>query len=211
MERTGPVLVVAATEKELPAGLRDEAAAFSNRGLDTSPRWKTLVSGVGPVEAAVATAAAIAAIRPSAILQVGIAGARRDSGLEPPALVIGGESHYIDFAAGSELAPTRVHASFPLLAALRRAFPAWPIASIATTARVGSSISATECLLEAMEGFAVLRAAEQAGIPAIELRAISNMIGETDRALWQFDSAFKAIADAVPSVAAVVYHTVSQR
>ncbi len=49
-----------------------------------------------------------------------------------------------------------------------------------------------------MEGFAVLRAAELAGVPALELRAISNDPEERDRARWQFDGALAALAAAVP-------------
>ena len=54
--------------------------------------------------------------------------------------------------------------------------------------------------VEAMEGFAVLRAARQAGVPAVEIRAISNEIEEADRALWHFDAAIAAIASATPRV-----------
>ena len=53
-----------------------------------------------------------------------------------------------------------------------------------------------------MEGFAVLRAAQLAGVPAIEIRAISNAIEESDRARWQFDAAFSAIIDATPRLIA---------
>src|SRR5919201_1114051 len=49
--------------------------------------------------------------------------------------------------------------------------------------------------LEAMEGFGVLRAAALAGVPAVELRAVSNAVDETDRSLWRFDDAFAALAD----------------
>jgi nucleoside phosphorylase len=49
-----------------------------------------------------------------------------------------------------------------------------------------------------MEGFAVLRAAQLAGVPAIEVRAISNEIEETDRGRWHFDHAFAAITAATP-------------
>jgi futalosine hydrolase len=37
-----------------------------------------------------------------------------------------------------------------------------------------------------MEGFAALRAAEIAGIPAIELRGISNRCGARDSSQWNF-------------------------
>ena len=63
---------------------------------------------------------------------------------------------------------------------------------IATTAHVGGG----DCDVEAMEGFGVLRAAVEAGIPAIELRAISNMVEETDRTNWDFPGGLRAVAEA---------------
>jgi nucleoside phosphorylase len=48
-----------------------------------------------------------------------------------------------------------------------------------------------------MEGFGVLRAAALAGVPAVELRAISNVVDEPDRSKWRFDDAFAALAAAV--------------
>jgi futalosine hydrolase len=51
-----------------------------------------------------------------------------------------------------------------------------------------------------MEGFAVLRAAMLAGVPAIEVRAIANAIEEADRSRWQFDAAFRAIVSATPAL-----------
>ena len=49
-----------------------------------------------------------------------------------------------------------------------------------------------------MEGFAVLRACALAGVPAIEVRAISNEIAEGDRARWRIGRALEALADALP-------------
>jgi nucleoside phosphorylase len=49
-----------------------------------------------------------------------------------------------------------------------------------------------------MEGFGVLRAAQRAGVPAIEVRAVSNEIEEENRARWRFDEAFAAVASATP-------------
>ena len=48
-----------------------------------------------------------------------------------------------------------------------------------------------------MEGFAVLRAAELAGVPALEVRAVSNDVDEPDRSQWRFDDALAALADAL--------------
>jgi futalosine hydrolase len=66
---------------------------------------------------------------------------------------------------------------------------------IGTSARIGGT-SGVE--VEAMEGFAVLRAAELAGVPAVEARVISNEIDEPDRARWRLDEALAALAETLP-------------
>ena len=65
---------------------------------------------------------------------------------------------------------------------------------IATSGRVAGG---SGCDVEAMEGFGVLRACALAGVPAVELRAVSNDVGEADRAKWRFDDALALLADAV--------------
>ena len=70
---------------------------------------------------------------------------------------------------------------------------------IGTSARVGGT---TGCDVEAMEGFGVLRAAQRAGIPALEVRAISNAIEERDRSRWRFEDAFGAITLVTPRLVA---------
>jgi futalosine hydrolase len=49
-----------------------------------------------------------------------------------------------------------------------------------------------------MEGFGVLRAASLAGVPAVELRVISNEIGQEDRSRWDLAAAFTALERAIP-------------
>jgi futalosine hydrolase len=184
------ILVVAATARELAA----------------PGDWVALECGVGPVEAAAATAAAIAAHRPAVVLHVGIAGARRSCGLAPGTFVIGGESLYSDLAVLAEWAPRVVKPAPHLIAAVQRVLPDSPVLRIGTSARVGG---ATGCDVEAMEGFAVLRAAELAGVPAIEVRAISNAIEESDRAHWHFAEAFTAITDVTPRLVAALLRSVN--
>ena len=175
------LLVVAATARELAA----------------ADGWRRLCCGVGPVDAAAATAAAVATDRPAAILHVGIAGARRACGLMPPTLVIGTASLYCDLTVPERFAPRWLAPDAALVAAARRALPmavAWPIG---TSGQVGHT---SGCDIEAMEGFAVLRAAALAGVPALEVRAVSNTIEDTDRALWHVDEAFAAIVAATPTL-----------
>lgn len=173
------VLVIAATARELapPDG------------------WRTLCCGVGPVDAAAATAAALSAQRPSVVVHVGIAGARRASGLGPAAIVVGTESIYCDLGVPERFAPARLVTPAALVEAACRALPAATRAAIGTSGRVGQT---SGCEVEAMEGFGVLRAAALAGVPAIEVRVISNAIEETDRALWRFDEAFAAVQALTP-------------
>jgi futalosine hydrolase len=146
------------------------------------------------VDAAARTAAAVTRHRPAAILHVGIAGARRDAGLALADVVIGSEAVYCDLGVGSDWAPRVVPGSDTLLGAVQRVLPAARTCPIGTSAHLGGS----DTLVEAMEGFSVLRVAQLAGVPAIEVRAISNYIGEADRANWRFAEAFDALARVTP-------------
>jgi futalosine hydrolase len=167
------MLVVAATDREVAS--IDGADSF--------------VCGIGPVEAAVSTARRLAERRPDAVLHIGLAGART---LEPPVLVLGSESVYED--ARGPLVPARVEPDPALLAELRAALPEARVLPIGTSAYVGGT---STCEVEAMEGFAVLRACAHAGVPAVELRAVSNAIDEPDRAKWLFDEALELLAVAL--------------
>jgi futalosine hydrolase len=171
------MLVVAATEREL--ALLDGLDAFC--------------CGIGPVEAAVRTARALGERRPDAVIHVGIAGSRT---LEPPALVLGSEAVYCDVIDAASTLPRveRVRPDTGLLARASAALPEAQVMPIATCGKVGAG---TGFEVEAMEGFGVLRACELAGVPAVELRAISNSPDEADRTHWRFDEAFAALADAV--------------
>jgi len=174
------LLVVAATDREL-AFVRDA---------------DTFCCGIGPVEAALRTARALAEQQPEAVLHIGIAGARD---VAPPALVLGTESVYCDVIDSSSTLPRveRIEPDAALLARVRDALPEALLLPIATSGRVGGG---TACDVEAMEGFGVLRACTLAGVPGVELRAISNAPDEADRDAWRFDDAFAALGDAVTRV-----------
>ena len=180
--------------------------AATPRELAASGGWRLLCCGVGPVEAAATTAAAIAIDRPAAIVHVGIAGARRACTLAPTTLVIGTEARYHDLLVPARLAPGVVRTDEALIAAVRSAFPDAVHLPIGTSGCIGGT---TDTDVEAMEGFAVLRAAQLAGVPAIEVRAISNDIEEADRARWHFDAAFAAITAATPRLVEEVARCVS--
>ena len=187
------ILVVAATKRELATG-----------------PWRTLCCGVGPIDAGVATAMEIRRERPAAILHVGIAGVRRASGLAVGSMVIGTRAIYCDAGLSPAFVSNVIETPPLMIDAAARALPGAALETIGTSASVGGSIAsvAAGVDIEAMEGFAVLFAAGRAGIPAIEVRAISNEIEESDRARWQFDAAFKAITDATPALVAAIQQAV---
>ena len=121
--------------------------------------------------------------------------------------MIGTSSHYCDLHVPAHFAPHIVVTPPALVAAASHALPDAPHHVIGTTARVGGT--APEYLVEAMEGFAVLRAAQLAGVQAIEVRAISNDVEERDRAHWHFDKAFDALAAATPRLVDEIARCVS--
>ncbi len=174
------ILVVAATDFEV--------------ALVEGAPVRTVVSGIGPVEAALATSRAISDDPPTAILQLGIAGAQT---LPNGSIVLGSEAVYCDVIDPLARIPRveRVEADAWFLATARRALPDAHVLPIGTTGRVGGGV---DCEVEAMEGFGVLRAAALAGIPALELRAVSNPVAEADRGRWCVDDALDALRVALP-------------
>jgi futalosine hydrolase len=178
-ERRG-ILLVAATELEL----------CGHEGLEC---------GVGPVEAGIAVASALSEKRRRAVLHVGIAGAQR---LTPGALVIGTEAVYADLAAEVPVVD-RARADADLVEAAQRVLPEAVALPIATSASVSVGRRPAHGLrVEGMEGFGVLRACELAGVPAVEVRAVSNELGEVDRALWMVRRGLETLADAIPRLLA---------
>jgi futalosine hydrolase len=175
-----PVLIVAATEAEL----------CGHDGL---------VCGVGPVEAAAATARALAGAAPvGAVLHVGLAGA---VGVAPGSLVVGSESRYDDLSAEWPVVD-RLESDAGLVEAALGALPGavlLPIVTSAAVTRACNTVSQGR-LVEAMEGFGVLRAATLAGVRAVEVRAVSNELGEEDRGRWAIADALDALRGALPAL-----------
>ena len=179
---THGILLIAATELEL----------CGHAGL---------VCGIGPVEAAAATARHLAVERPRAVLHVGVAGGRR---LTPGALVLGTEAVYVDLVSEVPVVE-RVEPDPTLLAAVQAAIPEAIALPIATSAAVSSPDTTPHSLrVEGMEGFAVLRACELAGVPAVEARAVANAIGEGDRARWMIRRGLEVLDEAIPRLLAAL-------
>jgi futalosine hydrolase len=167
--------------------------AATDRELGGRPGF---VCGIGPVEAAASTARLLATQTVDAVLHVGIAGSRE---LAPLTVVLGSESVYADLRAEIPVV-RRVAPDAALLERVRSVLPDAVVASIGTSAAVGGVRNE----VEAMEGFGVLRACSLAGVPAVELRVVSNSPDEPDRSRWRFGEALDVLGASVDRVRDVV-------
>jgi futalosine hydrolase len=188
------ILVVCATDEE-------RARLPGREGVEF------LVCGIGPVEAAIATADALARAPYELAVSVGIAGAFPGRGEVGDAFAVAEELYAeLELEGGAPLPlelPARAESTAAALAPFREGRIAARIGRGLTTATITATGSRAarlalrfDCDLEAMEGFAVLRAARRAGVPALELRGISNIVGARATNGWDF----KRGADAAGAV-----------
>jgi futalosine hydrolase len=166
--------------------------------------------GIGPVEAAAATARALATTRYQFVINAGIGGAFRGRATLGDAVVVTHEAFAeLGFEDGADVALPRgvrlirTIAADPLMLARLRALP-YPqargvtVASITTSdARARALTERYDATVESMEGFAVLRAAALAGVRAVEIRGISNYVGERTRSEWNFRRGATAAREAL--------------
>ncbi|MFE7122322.1 hypothetical protein ACFU99_43555, partial [Streptomyces sp. NPDC057654] len=87
-----------------------------------------------------------------------------------------------------------------LVRAVAEATGAAPGAVLTVSTATGSAERAAElaarhpgALAEAMEGFGVAEAAAAHGVPALEIRAVSNPVGPRDRAAWRIGEALDVL------------------
>lgn len=201
------ILVICAVAAELRGFARD--------GVDV------IAVGVGPVEAAIGTARALAARSYGLAINAGIGGAFSGRAAVGDAVAVthdryvelgredGGE---LSLPSGLQLVGTALSDS-ALLERLESASPSGTLhfgpavtsATITTSdARAKALAASYSPLAESMEGFAVLRAAALAGVAAIELRGISNIVGDRAASQWDFRAGATAAVRALTTFLDVV-------
>jgi futalosine hydrolase len=180
-----------------------------------------LVGGVGPAAAAAATAAELAraeavgrpyglvvsaGISPAApVGSVAVASAilAADLGAQTPEGFLAVAE--LGFGRSQHLPPPEL--SREVADALAAGYG--PVLTVSTV--TGSAERAAEltgrhlgAVAEAMEGYGVAEAASAAGLPVLEIRAVSNAVGPRDRAAWRIGEALAALTAAFEKLPAVL-------
>ncbi|AET66483.1 futalosine nucleosidase [Desulfosporosinus orientis DSM 765] len=199
------VLVVTAALPERDAVLR---------GLKSDPRFEVLLGGVGPVAAGVNTSRALAAANYNLVISAGFAGGFPNRA-EVGSVVVGTEIVAADLGAetpegfsslnelgfGSTCIRTDKglvdYVTKALVKAKLRVFngPVLTVSTVTGTAETAKEMMARipRAAAEAMEGYGVGFAALDQGLPVIEVRAISNMVGPRNRSAWRIREALEVL------------------
>jgi futalosine hydrolase len=174
-----------------------------------SPRFTVLITGIGKANAAAALARALDPERHAAVISVGVAGALPGSNLQLGAAVAATACLYADeglqtpagfqdcAAMGFPLGPwpgPSIPVDAALLAQLREvADAAGPIATVSTCSGTDALAEQvrrrTGAVAESMEGAAIAHVAARLGVPAGELRIISNTCGDRPAQRWDLPGA----------------------
>ncbi|MFF0507685.1 futalosine hydrolase [Streptomyces fimicarius] len=224
------VLVVTAVPVERDAVTRafggvPETVAVPGAELRRCRAFDVLAGGAGPAAAAAATAFALAAgasapVPYGLVVSAGIGGAFTP--LTPlGSLVVASDIVAADLGADTpdgflpvtalgfgrdRFAPPPALVRDVAAAAGAAAGPVLTVSTVTGSAERAAGLLAAHpgALAEAMEGFGVAEAAARAGVPVLELRAVSNAVGPRDRDAWRIGDALAALTDAFGKTAPVL-------
>jgi futalosine hydrolase len=185
------ILVTCAVGKEL---------AF----LRPQPHVELLVMGVGPVEAAACVSRALAQSTYDLVISAGIAGAFEGAAELGDGVVVSDEMLELDLETGAPIALpdgaqviNRASSDLTLVDRLvelgYRAVRGITVPRVTATDSSAARLAAFGVGVETMEGYAVLRAAEIAGVPAIEVRGISNIVCDRKNSRWDFAAGVRGV------------------
>jgi futalosine hydrolase len=221
------ILVVTAVPAECTAVLDGRQSAAGRLGGLAAHRCRTpaglldvICGGVGAVPAALSTSQVLSRLPGGyqLVIAAGIGGGLGPA--EPGSVVVADAVVHADlgvetadggFSPLSELGwgPVRFEPD-PVLATELAGRASAPLGTVLTVSTVTGTRSRAAALLaahpdalaEAMEGAGVCQAADRAGLPFAELRAISNRVGPRDRDSWQVEAALTALSRAFDRILA---------
>jgi len=175
-----------------------------------------LVTGVGPVESAACVSRALAQSPYDLVISAGIAGAFEGAAEIGEGVVVSEEIFEVDLETGIPLAlPDGAHvidragSDLSLVDRLVelgfRSVRGITVPRVTATDATASRLGNLGVGIESMEGFAVLRAAEIAGVPAIEVRGISNIVCERSRSRWDFAAGVSGVEKVLNALLSLVH------
>jgi futalosine hydrolase len=196
------ILVTCAVGKEL---------AF----LRPQPHVELLVTGVGPVEAASAVSRALAQSPYDLVISAGIAGAFEGVAELGEGVVVIDEMLELDLETGVPISLpdgasviNRANSDLTLVDRLVelgfRAVRGVTVPRVTATDVSAARLAAFGVGVETMEGFAVLRAAEIAGVPAVEVRGISNIVCDRKNSRWDFSAGVQGVQNILTALLSLV-------
>ncbi|MDQ6823408.1 MAG: futalosine hydrolase [Candidatus Eremiobacteraeota bacterium] len=179
------------------------------------PHVEMLVTGVGPIEAAAGVSRALALSSYELVINAGIAGAFPQCAPVGEGVVVSEEFCEICLETGQSIVlpdggrvVDRASSDLKLVDGLVelgfRSVRGLTVSQVTATDATARRLAEHGVGIESMEGFAVLRAAEIAGVPAIEVRGISNVVGDRDRSQWNFDHGVRGLERILTSTLALL-------
>lgn len=234
------MLVLAlATAKELcaalpgaPSGLEPGATAPVALPGRRAPAAVALVTGVGPVGAALRLGRLLGALGPGAVagvVNLGVAGSFDTAALPLGAVAVAARETWPEYGLRTRAGVDAAALGFPVgrapegpigpsldlapdaaARALGLALPAaWPRAAALTVAAASADAATADALraahgalLENMEGYALALACREAGLPFLEVRSVSNAVGTRRAGAWNLPGALAALGPALAALCA---------
>jgi futalosine hydrolase len=188
------------------------AVAAELRAFASRASVEVVAVGVGPVEAGIGTMRAIAQNKYRYIINAGIGGGFRGRAKVGDAVAVTDECYAeIGLEGGGALnlpdgitLRERVSSDAALVTTYRTRVEGARLGTGVTSATITTTDARAQNLaqrfapaIESMEGFAVLAAAASANIPAIELRGVSNLVGDREKSEWDFRAGAAATVHAL--------------
>ena len=179
------------------------------------PHVEMLVTGVGPIEAAASVARALAQSPYSLVINAGIGGAFQGAAQIGDGVVVSEEFMELGLETGESIALPdgariieRTSSDLTLVDRLSElgfeSKRGITVSRVTATEATAKRLAAYRVEVESMEGFSVLRAAEMAGVPAIEVRGISNIVTARERSGWNFAQGVRGLETVLTSLLSIV-------
>lgn len=179
-----------------------------------------VAGGVGPSAAAAVTATALAMGHYDVCINIGVAGTFRDGGLDVTGIAVASElvaadlgawapDGFIDLGAMGLDGSGGVKPPAPWVSFVADRLSALPVAVgkvLTLSAMTGTDARADElfekhgAVAEAMEGTGMAEAAMHHSTPVMEIRTMSNLVGDRDREVWELQPALARISELTPLI-----------